>query len=79
MFGNNIRRWRVERGFTQERFAQHIGIDRAYYGRIERGRQNISLKMIFLLAARLQVNPAEFLAGIIADDCERFLKYESQD
>lgn len=77
--GDNIRRWREDRGFTQERFAQHIGLDRAYYGRIERGRQNISIKTMVMLGAALQVDPAEFLAGITGDDCKTFLEHEARD
>jgi len=77
--GANIRHWREKRGFTQERFAQHVELDRAYYGRIERGKQNVSVKTLVMLAAKLQVGPAEFLAGITADDCKTFLEYEARD
>ena len=58
--GSNIRRAREERGFTQEAFAQEIGIDRAYYGRIERGLINLSAKMIFMLAQALETSPDKF-------------------
>lgn len=71
--GTNIRQWREKRGFTQERFAQHVELDRAYYGRIERGKQNISVKTMVMLGAKLQVSPAEFLSGITPEDCASFL------
>ena len=58
--GSNIRRVREERGFTQEAFAQEFGIDRAYYGRIERGLINLSAKMIFMLAQALETSPDRF-------------------
>ncbi len=74
--GANIRNWREKRGFTQEGFSQHIQLDRAYYGRIERGKQNVSVKTLVMLGAKLGVSPAEFLAGITPEDCANFLLYE---
>ena len=61
--GSNIRRVREVRGFTQEAFAQEFGIDRAYYGRIERGQINLSAKMIFMLAQALKTSPDKFFEG----------------
>ena len=58
--GSNIRRIREGRGFTQEAFAQEFGIDRAYYGRIERGQINLSAKMLFMLAQALETSPDKF-------------------
>ena len=66
--GSNIRRVREERGFTQEAFAQEFGIDRAYYGRIERGLINISAKMIFMLAQALKTSPDRFFATDASQD-----------
>lgn len=62
--GSNIRRIREERGFTQEAFAQEFGIDRAYYGRIERGLINLSAKTIFMLAQALETNPDQLFADV---------------
>ena len=62
--GSNIRRVREERGFTQEAFAQEIGLDRAYYGRIERGLINISAQTIFMLAEALETSPSRFLGAV---------------
>lgn len=69
----NIRRIREERGYTQERFANHVQLDRAYYGRIERGQQNLSLRSLFMLAAFLEVRPGELLDEITVEDCQRLL------
>lgn len=62
--GSNIRRVREERGFTQEAFAQEFGIDRAYYGRIERGLVNLSAKTIFMLAQALETSPDQLFADV---------------
>ena len=63
-----IRRIRLERGFSQEAFAQHAQLDRSYYGRIERGTQNIALRTLCVIAATLRVHPSELLADLTADD-----------
>ena len=52
-FGNAVRRLRIEAGFSQEGFAAAIGIDRGYYGRIERGEVNLSLDNIEKIATGL--------------------------
>jgi transcriptional regulator with XRE-family HTH domain len=60
--GRAIREVRVERRFSQEGFAAQAGIDRSYYGAIERGEFNVSLETITKLAAGLETTAAELLA-----------------
>jgi transcriptional regulator with XRE-family HTH domain len=48
-----IRAARTDKGFTQESFAAHIGIDRSYYGAIERGEHNITLDTLTSIAEGL--------------------------
>ena len=43
--GNEIRKMREGRGYTQTAFAELCGISRAYYGRIERGEYNVTVEM----------------------------------
>ncbi|HST32714.1 MAG TPA: helix-turn-helix transcriptional regulator [Solirubrobacteraceae bacterium] len=59
--GRAIRAARVERGFSQERFAAQAGIDRSYYGSIERGEFNVSLETITKLATALETTAAALL------------------
>jgi len=59
--GAAIRSLRVERGFTQEAFAAHAGIDRSYYGAIERGEFNVSLDTIIKIADGLGVRSSALL------------------
>lgn len=66
--GTTIRRLRVEQGFTQEEFAQFAELDRSFYGRIERGTQNIALKTLCVVAAHLEVHPADLLRDITEAD-----------
>jgi transcriptional regulator with XRE-family HTH domain len=58
-FGKNLRRLRTERGYSQERFAHLVDLDRTYIGGIERGERNPSLKAIIRLAGCLEVEPAK--------------------
>ncbi len=59
--GQAIHEVRRERGFSQEGFAAHAGVDRSYYGAIERGEFNITLSTIFKIARGLDVPAGELL------------------
>ena len=54
-FGKAVRRLRSEAEFSQEAFAAAVGIDRGYYGRIERGEVNLSLDNIEKIAVALGI------------------------
>jgi transcriptional regulator with XRE-family HTH domain len=60
--GRALRAARRERGAPQEAFAAHAGIDRSYYGAVERGEFNVSLDTIVKLAAGFHVSASELLA-----------------
>jgi transcriptional regulator with XRE-family HTH domain len=62
--GRAIREVRVERGFTQEAFARHAGIDRSYYGAIERGEFDVRLSTIYRIADGLGVGAGELLGRV---------------
>ena len=66
---STIRRLRVERGFSQEEFAQHAQLDRSFYGRVERGSQNIALRTLYAIAKTLKVHPSELLIDLDPDHC----------
>lgn len=67
--GSSIRRLRLERGFTQEEFAQHARLDRSFYGRVERGTQNVALRTLCVIAAALDLHPSELLLEVTLKDC----------
>ncbi len=54
-FGAALRDLRKERGISQEGLALKSGINRGYYGGIERGERNVALTNIVKLAAALEV------------------------
>ncbi len=57
--GLQIRKVREEKGYTQEGFAAESGIDRAYYGRIERGENNVASLNVIKIAMTLGVEVGE--------------------
>ena len=59
LFGQRLRKLRRLRGWSQEEFALHAGLDRSYLGSVERGERNISLENISVLATALGVPAAE--------------------
>ena len=59
--GRNLRAYRVERGFSQEGFADVLGVHRTYMGGVERGERNLTLKSLEKMAEQIGVEPRELL------------------
>lgn len=59
--GEHIRELRKSKGFSQEGFAAHAGLDRAYYGGVERGERNIAVLNLIKIALAMGVEPGELL------------------
>jgi transcriptional regulator with XRE-family HTH domain len=53
--GRAFRTTRKEQGHTQESFALKAGIDRSYYGALERGEHNATIETIMEVARGLGV------------------------
>ena len=60
--GEAIRSARRERGFSQEAFAAHVGLDRSYYGAVERGEFNITIDTLLKIAGGLGVRLSTLLS-----------------
>ena len=63
-FGERVRELRVAQGYSQESFAAHCGLDRSYYGGVERGERNIALRNIHVIAAGLKLSVSELTEGL---------------
>ena len=59
--GANLRRYRQERGLSQEAFAELVGVHRTYMGGLERGERNLTLRSLERLATQLRVDALELL------------------
>ncbi len=61
--GRNLRRYREERGFSQEGFAEVLGVHRTYLGGVERGERNLTLKSVERIAEAIGVEPTLLLSA----------------
>ena len=62
--GARIRELRTNLGYTQESFADAIGLHRNYMGAIERGEQNLTLKTLQVVAQGLNTSVSKLLEGL---------------
>lgn len=65
--GRAVRRLRVAAGFSQEAFADVVGVHRTYLGLIERGAVNVTLTTLEKLATALGLTPARLLDEVAAE------------
>jgi transcriptional regulator with XRE-family HTH domain len=61
VFATNLRRWRNQRGLSQDDLAYEAGVSRSYLSQLEKGAYYASLKIVGRLAEALDVEPAELL------------------
>lgn len=59
--GQNVRRLRLEKGWSQEAFADEAGIHRTYVSDIERGARNPTITVVEKLALSLKVKAGSLL------------------
>lgn len=62
--GLQIREIRKSKDISQEELAFRAGIDRSYFGGIERGERNISFLTLVKIAISLNCDIAKFTKGI---------------
>ncbi len=60
--GEILRKYRIERGFSQESFAEKTKMDRTYISGLERGKRNPSYLIIKRIAEVLEI-PEQKLFG----------------
>jgi len=65
-FGQNVRKRREARHFTQEVLAERAELDRTYISDIERGTRNPGVKNVARLARALGISPATLMEGLSA-------------
>lgn len=62
IFAINLRRYRTEKGLSQEALADAANIDRTYVSSLERELYSVSIDTIESIAKALGVDAAELLA-----------------
>lgn len=63
-FGENVRKARLAKGWTQEDLAARSGLASVQVSRIERGVREVRLTTLTRLLVALEVDPNELLAGV---------------
>jgi transcriptional regulator with XRE-family HTH domain len=63
-FGNAVRKLRRDRGWSQEDFADRVGVHRTYMGGVERGERNVSLVNIGRISESLELPLAALMAEV---------------
>jgi transcriptional regulator with XRE-family HTH domain len=59
--GDNIRKVRKQRGYSQEEFADIAGFSRSYYTEIETGKRNISVLNLAKIIRALKADPNDLI------------------
>lgn len=61
-FGTALRQLREERGLSQEAAALTCGVDRAYFGSLERATKSPTVRTLFKIADAFGTKPSDLLA-----------------
>jgi len=64
LLGRRIKKYRIIKGLSQEKFALSIGMDRTYFASVETGKRNISIKNLKKISDGLDISLAELLKGM---------------
>jgi transcriptional regulator with XRE-family HTH domain len=62
--GDRIRRLRKKRGWTQVEMAEKVGIDRSFLADVERGKRNVSILNLDLMAKGLEVSLSQLFSRL---------------
>lgn len=62
--GERIKSLRIEKGYSQEKFALSINMDRTYYASVESGKRNISIRNIEKIAKGLNLSLEELFKRV---------------
>lgn len=61
-FSRNLKKFRLDKGYTQEQFAEKLGISVRYIQQLEgKNTPNVKIDTLELLAKELKVKPFELL------------------
>lgn len=61
VLGTNLRKYRLEKGFLQEKFADLCGLHRTYISDIECFQRNVSIENIQRIAEALKIDAYKLL------------------
>lgn len=76
--GKRIRACREEKGWSQEVFAEKIGLNIAYTGMIERGEKVPKLETFVRIANALEVSADHLLADVLRTQLAKSIRYDKK-
>jgi transcriptional regulator with XRE-family HTH domain len=59
-YGIKVKKFRINKGWSQEKLALNAGLDRTYIPSIEKGERNVSIVVIEKIAIALDVDIKDF-------------------
>ena len=62
--GDRIRKLRKKRGWTQVVMAEKLGIDRSFLADVERGKRNVSILNVELMAKGFKVSLSQLFSRL---------------
>jgi transcriptional regulator with XRE-family HTH domain len=62
--GDRIRKLRKKRGWTQVLMAEKVGIDRSFLADVERGKRNVSILNLDVMAKGLKVSLSQLFSRL---------------
>jgi transcriptional regulator with XRE-family HTH domain len=62
--GQRIRELRLKKRFSQEAFADLVGVHRTWMGAVERGESNVSFTNLVRIASALGLTLSQMLSGL---------------
>ncbi len=68
VFGRNVRRYRIDRGLSQEQLAEKAGLHRTYNGMIERAEKHITLCNVNKISTALSVSLSDLVYNMDSHD-----------
>ena len=71
--GQNIRRYRKSRGFTQKQLAELSGVGHSHIGKIETGKAVPSLETVVSIANTLEIGLDRIINGSIMNKEDSFI------
>jgi transcriptional regulator with XRE-family HTH domain len=63
-FGERLRGLRKARGWTQIYMAEHVGLDRSYLSDLERGKKEVCIRNLEVIASAFDMTPAQLLSRL---------------
>jgi len=58
-FGQSLKKYRLENHYTQEFLAEKVGVHATYIGKLERGKNNPSILLLYKISKALKIDLSE--------------------